>query len=184
MKTLVQGGTIVAFNGKSHTLIPNGYLIFEDDRVTEVGQDLPASPQQISDRQLDARGMLVCPGFINSHIHSGINAGDALQGDVTRRDYFGGNYMSFGAPLKGAPRPRGSDYDLRVRFGLLQALRGGATTMIDVGISCGNPERFVELVGEVGEVVVPVASNHERRAVRGLRQPVAVVVSAQEWSQA
>ena len=150
MKTLVQGGTIVAFNGKSHTLIPNGYLIFEDDRVTEVAQDLPASPQQISDRQLDARGMLVCPGFINSHIHSGINAGDALLGDVTRRDYFGGNYMSFGAPLKGAPRPRGSDYDLRVRFGLLQALRGGATTMIDVGISCGNPDRFVELVGEVG----------------------------------
>ena len=38
MKTLIEGGDIVAHDGRGHRLLRNGALVFEDDRIAFVGR--------------------------------------------------------------------------------------------------------------------------------------------------
>ena len=66
MSIRVDGGTVVAWSGASHELIPNGSVFIEGDSVKSVGTD----KSQQADRVIDASGKLVCPGFVNLHVHS------------------------------------------------------------------------------------------------------------------
>ena len=57
MRTLISGGWVVGFSGTTHTLIPNGVVVFEDDSIVHVGPDFDGT----FDREIDARGKLVSP---------------------------------------------------------------------------------------------------------------------------
>ena len=46
MRTLIQGGWIVGFEGSSHRLFRNGTLVFEDDRILHVGQRFEGEADQ------------------------------------------------------------------------------------------------------------------------------------------
>jgi len=61
MKTLIQGGWVVGFDGADHELLPDGVVVYEDHRVIHVGYSYVGE----TDRTIDARGKLVSPGFIN-----------------------------------------------------------------------------------------------------------------------
>ena len=37
MKTLIQGGWVVGHNGRGHELLPEGVVVYEDDRIVHVG---------------------------------------------------------------------------------------------------------------------------------------------------
>ena len=37
MRTLIQGGWVVGFDGRSHQLFRNGTLVFEDTTIVDVG---------------------------------------------------------------------------------------------------------------------------------------------------
>jgi hypothetical protein len=39
MQTKLQGGIVIGFDGQSHTLIRGGVIVWEDDRITYVGND-------------------------------------------------------------------------------------------------------------------------------------------------
>ena len=70
MRTLIQGGWIVGFDGRGHQLFRDGSLVYEHDRILHVGQRFEGQV----DQTIDARGMLVMPGLINTHLHLGTNA--------------------------------------------------------------------------------------------------------------
>jgi len=74
MRTLIQGGWVVGYSGGGHELIPNGCVVFEDDRVIHVGRQFDGAV----DRRVDAAGKLVSPGLINCHLHAATNAGQAV----------------------------------------------------------------------------------------------------------
>jgi 5-methylthioadenosine/S-adenosylhomocysteine deaminase len=97
MKTLIEGGWVVAFNGTSHEVYENGSVVFEDDCIVHAG----GSYTGVVDVRLSARGKLVSPGFINTHVHTTGNGGDYMLHDMAKNDYRTSNYLSFGAPLKG-----------------------------------------------------------------------------------
>src|SRR4030095_2971220 len=103
MSIRIDGGTAVGWSGMSHELIPNGSLLIEGDSITYVGTD----NSRAADRVSDASGKLVCPGFVNLHVHSQLNVGDYLLADVTKKDYLAANYFVFGAAVKeqAAPPP-------------------------------------------------------------------------------
>ena len=130
MKTLIEGGWVVAFNGKGHDVYEQGSVVFEDDRIVHAGGPYTGAV----DVRLSARGKLVSPGFINTHVHTSGNGGDYLLLDMAQNDYRTSNYMSFAAPLKGKMTPPPPEAAAALRtFVFLHALKQGATTIIDVG---------------------------------------------------
>ncbi len=147
MRTLIEGGWVVAFNGKSHEVYEQGSVVFEGDRIVHAGGPY-AGP---ADTRLSARGKLVSPGFINTHVHTTGNAGDYLLLDMAKNDYRTSNYMSFAAPLKGKMTPPPPEAVAALRtFVFLHALRQGTTTIIDVGGQRGDWEGYVRLIDELG----------------------------------
>ncbi|HKJ00143.1 MAG TPA: amidohydrolase family protein [bacterium] len=147
MKTLIEGGWVVAHNGTSHEVYQNGAVVIEDDHIVHAGGAY-AGP---ADARIDARGKLVSPGFINTHIHSAGPGGDYMLQDFSRSDWRTANYMAFAAPTKGkaAPPPPKAVAALRA-FVFLHALKGGSTTILDVGGHRGDWDGYVDLVDRVG----------------------------------
>jgi 5-methylthioadenosine/S-adenosylhomocysteine deaminase len=145
MRTLIRASWVVAFDGRSHELLRDGALVYEDDRVEWVGRSFEGQV----DRTIDAPGMLLMPGLINCHLHLGSNAPHTFFLDHTRADYFGANFWSYAVPRRGAADPRaGSRTDLEQRYGLWSAIRGGATTLLDIGTR--NAPEVARLAGELG----------------------------------
>ena len=66
MKTLIRNGTIVDPANNIQSL---GAVVIEDDRIAHVVLgDVPGDVPGDADRVIDARGLLVCPGFIDLHV--------------------------------------------------------------------------------------------------------------------
>ena len=147
MRTLIQGGWVVGYDGGGHELIPNGCVVFEGDRVIHVGRQFEGTV----DRRVEARGKLISPGFVNCHLHSATNAVQAVFLDGLKADYFGSNFIGYAAPRRGVAPPRAGDRaDLAGTYGLWSALRAGATTILDVGTMPGGPAAFTKVAGELG----------------------------------
>jgi 5-methylthioadenosine/S-adenosylhomocysteine deaminase len=147
MRTHIEGGWVVAFNGTSHEVHDRGSVVFEDDRIVHAGGRYTGP----ADARIDGAGTLVSPGFINTHVHTAGNAGDYLLLDMAKNDYRTSNYMSFAAPLKGKMTPPPAAAVAAVRtFVFLHALRNGTTTIIDVGGLRGDWDGYARLVDDLG----------------------------------
>src|SRR5512143_2580651 len=96
MKLRSDGGVVVGWSGHGHEIVPDGSVLIDGDSIKAVGTD----KSQPADRIIDASGKIVCPGFVDLHVHSQLNIGDYLLADVTRKDYLAANWFVFGAPLK------------------------------------------------------------------------------------
>ncbi|HXG52283.1 MAG TPA: amidohydrolase family protein [candidate division Zixibacteria bacterium] len=147
MSLRIDGGVVVAWSGAGHELIPNGSVYIDGDRIASVGIDR----SRPADRVIDAAGKLICPGFVNLHVHSQLNVGDYLLPDVTRKDYLCANYFVFGAPVKekAAPPPPAA-VAIGRKYALYTALRNGATTVLDPGGGPGDFEGYASIVGRLG----------------------------------
>jgi 5-methylthioadenosine/S-adenosylhomocysteine deaminase len=187
MKTLIQGGYVVGFNGTEHEVFVGGVVVFEGDRISYVGKGYTGP----IDKKIDARGCLVSPGFIGTHFHSGDNSGDYLLNEPDKPDYFGANYMTYVAPLRGRTRPPKS-LDVGQRFSFIHLLKSGVTTTVEQGGPGSDPERYIDMVEEVGircytgrnyssaEYVHEADGRieydwNEERAVEGLNKAVAFI---------
>jgi len=147
MRTLIQGGWVVGYDGRAHELIPNGSVVFEGDRVVHVGRRFEGTV----DRTVDAAGKLVSPGFVNCHLHAAVNAGQTVFIADGKLDYFGSNFIGYVAPRRGAAPPRtNANPEIGGRYGMWSAVRAGATTILDVGTMPGGPDAFTTLVGDLG----------------------------------
>ena len=147
MRTLIQGGWVVGFDGHGHELIPDGSVVVEGRQVIHVGRRFDGAV----DRTIDARGKLVSPGFINCHLHAAVNAGQTVFIADGKLDYFGSNFIGYVAPRRGVAPPRTmANAEIGGRYGMWSALRAGATTILDVGTMPGGPDAFTKLVGDLG----------------------------------
>jgi cytosine/adenosine deaminase-related metal-dependent hydrolase len=144
---MIQGSYVVGFDGKEHELIKDGVVVFNGDHIEFVGKEY----SQPVDKKIDAKGCLVSPGLINTHFHSGINASDYILNDSTKTDFFASNYLAHGGPTReGAHSAHLKDVDIGQRFSLIHVLKSGVTTTFDIGGPGGDPERYVDMVDQVG----------------------------------
>ena len=147
MKTLIEGGWVVAYNGTTHEVHERGAVVIENDTIVHAGGPYTGAV----DTTISARGKLVSPGFINTHVHTAGGGGDYLLLDMAKNDYRTANYMSFAAPLKGKMTPPPAETVAALRtFVFLHALKNGTTTVVDVGGLRGDWEGYARLVDELG----------------------------------
>jgi len=147
MKTLIQGGFVVGFNGTEHEIFKDGVVVFEGNRIEFAGKEYT----QPVDKKIDARGCLVSPGFIDTHFHSGINASDYILNDSTKTDFVASNYLAHGGPTReGAHAAHLKDVDVGQRFSLIHVLKSGVTTTFEIGGPGAEAQRYVDMVNQVG----------------------------------
>ncbi len=158
MRTLVRGGWIVGFAAGTHTLVRDGVVVFEDDRIVHVGPRFDGAV----DREIDARGKLVSPGFIDTHVHSGHRASHRLITDTGRPDYFGQPFFEISVPREGTrvggdpryarPDQPGADAGSRLlaTFTVAELLRNGVTTFMEFGSQRRVQEALLPEVERLG----------------------------------
>src|SRR6266567_26506 len=141
MRSRVTCGWLVGHDNGRHVLWRDAELVYENDRVVFAGKRFEGSV----DREIDARGQLVSPGFIDTHVHSGHRASHRLITDGGRPDYFGQPFLEISVPragkvVKGDPRYARPDDNsvmdelrLNARFTIAELLRNGITTFVEFG---------------------------------------------------
>jgi 5-methylthioadenosine/S-adenosylhomocysteine deaminase len=125
MSTLIQNATLVLPN----RVIPNGYLLIENDRIADIGYSpLAISNSPIANRQLQiigATNKLVLPGLINAHTHLEQTFMRGYSANRSLLDWLRNCIWK----LQGAMDVE--DVRLAATLGLVEAMRGGATTILN-----------------------------------------------------
>jgi 5-methylthioadenosine/S-adenosylhomocysteine deaminase len=154
-RTLVRGGWLATWDGREHRIIKRGEVVFQDGRILYAGPRF----EREADLVIDRPEWFVCPGFINLHGHIGVELLASFV-DITHTERFSPS-ESFvkQAPLNLMPSLTEEEKRLSAEVSLVQMLRCGATTVVDVGGSgpiwwLGNPpgdeEMLVDTVGRLG----------------------------------
>ena len=137
MRTLIQGGWVIGNRSSGHDLLRDGEVVFESDRIIHVGYGFEGPV----DARIDARGKLVAPGFIDSHVHSGHRALHRLLSDTGRPELLGQPFLEIALRRPGTsgadPRSAQGDISVQARFTIAELLRNGITTFIEFG---SNPK--------------------------------------------
>jgi 5-methylthioadenosine/S-adenosylhomocysteine deaminase len=115
---LVRDGQILRGDGALH----RGDLLIEDGRIAGVGQDLEAEGAET----IEATGMLVMPGLINSHMHSGENFNPGLYENLPLDVWFVRSHQV----TRSEPPEREAIYT-RTLLGAALMLSSGTTTAVD-----------------------------------------------------
>jgi 5-methylthioadenosine/S-adenosylhomocysteine deaminase len=141
MRTLIKAQWIVAHDGRGHTLLRDGVVVYDGRKIIHVGKAFEGRV----DRVIDASDKLVCPGFIDTHVHSGHRASHRLIADAGRPLYFGQPFLEISVPKEGrvvAGDPRylkpgdqavSAALELNALFTVAELLRNGVTTFVEFG---------------------------------------------------
>ncbi len=158
MRTKIKASWIVGYERGEHRLWHDAELVFEDDKIVFVGPRFDGE----TDREIDATGKLVCPGFIDTHVHSGHRASHRLITDTGRPIYFGQPFLEISVPREGKtvlgdPRylkhgDAGADaaLELNARFTVAELLRNGVTTFIEFGSQLRVQEALLKEIERLG----------------------------------
>lgn len=119
-RTLIKGGMIVSMDAAVRDL-PKGDLLIENGKIAAIAPSLAADNAEV----IDASGMIVLPGLINSHVHTWQSALRGVAADWTVAKYM----QSMHRGLAGHYRP--DDLYIANLMGALNQLNSGATTLVD-----------------------------------------------------
>src|ERR1700738_4643169 len=158
MRTRIRCGWLVGHANGHHTLWRDAELVFQDNTILFVGERFAGEV----DRDIDARGKLVAPGFIDTHVHSGHRASHRLISDIGRGDYFGQPFLEIsvareGTRVGGDPRYArpddnsvAEDLAMNARFTVAELLRNGITTFVEFGSQRKVQEALLQQIAELG----------------------------------
>jgi cytosine/adenosine deaminase-related metal-dependent hydrolase len=141
MRTKIEATWIVGHAGGGHRLIRDGAVVYEGNKILHVGKGFEGHV----DKTINAKGKLVAPGFIDTHVHSGHRASHRLITDTGRPMYYGQPFLEISVPregkvVKGDPRylkhgDAGVEaaFQLNATFTVAELLRNGVTTFVEYG---------------------------------------------------
>jgi cytosine/adenosine deaminase-related metal-dependent hydrolase len=145
MRTLVRGGWVIGHAQGGHCLYRDGIVVVEDDRILHVGYTF----QGRYEREIDARGKIVSPGLIDTHVHSGMRLAHRLLQDAGRPDFFGQPRSHFTIAREGTTIPYEAP-ELAARYTVAELLRNGTTTFVEIAGNYGGLEELAAEVGRLG----------------------------------
>jgi cytosine/adenosine deaminase-related metal-dependent hydrolase len=101
--------------------LAGGDVLIEGDRIAQVGKNLSAESAKV----IDATGDIVIPGFIDTHRHTWETSIRTCAPDYALITYFGAILDQF------APKYRPDDVLAANRWGALECINAGITTLVD-----------------------------------------------------
>jgi 5-methylthioadenosine/S-adenosylhomocysteine deaminase len=128
-RLLIRNGFVVSMDREVGDL-PNGDVLVEDGKIAEIGRGLDVSEAE----QIDATGMIVMPGFVDTHRHTWQTPVRGVLPSCTLDHYFAVMLGSVG----GHYRPE--DVYIGDYAGALEALNGGVTTLLDWSHISNTPD--------------------------------------------
>jgi 5-methylthioadenosine/S-adenosylhomocysteine deaminase len=130
-RIVIHAGYVIAYDGRGHRLLRDGAVMVEGDRIVSVGPR-PAAPAGADVEIVEARDAILTPGLISTHAHIG--------GSPLDRSFIEdrGNPQFFYSGLFELLPVRGSAQDedgtrACVDFSMAELLRGGVTTVMEIG---------------------------------------------------
>jgi len=158
MRTAIKAGWIVGYDNGGHTLIRNGVVVFEGNRIISVGPTFDGPV----DREIDAGDKLVSPGFIDTHVHYGHRASHRLLTDTGRPLFYGQPFLEVTIPKRGKKvsgdarwldhgesAPEGA-LELNATYTVAELIRCGVTTFAELGAQVAVQDALLEQVKRFG----------------------------------
>jgi 5-methylthioadenosine/S-adenosylhomocysteine deaminase len=128
-RLLLRGGTILSMDASVGNL-QAGDLLIENGRIAAIAPSL----ESVEAKVIDARGMIVIPGFVDAHRHAWQGALKRLMPNVDNlKDYSTGTHSAL------APHYRPQDMFVGNLLTALGCLDAGTTTIIDVSHNARTP---------------------------------------------
>jgi len=135
-RKLIRGGWVLTLDEKLGEL-RHGDVLVDGRQIAAIGRDLPAEGAEV----IDAEGMIVLPGFVDTHRHTWQSLARAAGVDWTLAAYF----QAVRGMLGENYRPQ--DLYTANLLGLVEALDSGITTMLDWSHLINSPEHADAAVG-------------------------------------
>jgi cytosine/adenosine deaminase-related metal-dependent hydrolase len=110
--------------------LPRADVLVEDDRIAEVRPDIAADGAKV----IDADGDIVVPGFVDTHRHTWETSIRTSAPDYTLGAYFAAILDKFG------PNYRAEDVLAANRWGAIECINAGITTLVDWSHIMNSPE--------------------------------------------
>lgn len=139
-RILLKGGSIITLDPAIGDL-PVGDLLIVGNRIADIGAEIAAADAQC----IDARGMIVSPGFVDTHRHTWQSCMRHRCVDCNPAAYF--EEMLF----RRGPTYRPEDVEIGTLLGAIAALDSGITTLLDWSHVQNSPEHSDAAVSALRE---------------------------------
>src|SRR5262249_40655569 len=149
---------VVGHERGHHTLIRDGEVVFEDNRILHVGKGFEGRV----DRTIDAKGKLVCQASFNTHFHSAPPPPLRRIPDTGRPMYSAQPFLEISVPkqgkivtgdpryLKHGDKGSAAAFALNAAFTVAELLRNGVTTFVEYGSQSSVQDALLAEVSRLG----------------------------------
>lgn len=121
---LIKNGTVLTINDEKQ-IFKKGFVLIENDLIVDVGVNDPPEAYENADQILDATNMAVMPGMVNAHTHLFQSFIRGLADDKPLLEWLEAAIW----PVAKALTPE--EAYVAAMVGLMENIRGGATSVID-----------------------------------------------------
>src|SRR5437773_3315937 len=129
-RMVIHAGHVIAFDGNGHRLLRDGSVVVDGGRIVSVG------PRQAdraeADETIEARDGILTPGLISTHAHLGGSPLDRsfIEDRGNPQFFYSGLFELL--PVRGAAQDEEATRAC-VDFSMAELLRGGVTTVMEIG---------------------------------------------------
>lgn len=128
MRTLIRASHIIAYQDGEHRHLRDGVIVVDGNEIIHVGKTFDGTV----DTELDATGMVVTPGFINTHAHLYESPLDkSFVEDKGPRQFYGSGLFEY-LPARSAASDE-STARACIDFSMAELIRSGTTTVMEIG---------------------------------------------------
>jgi len=140
----IDASHVIAYQDGGHRYLKDGVVVTEGNEIIHVGSQ--GSWQEPVEETIDASGMVVTPGFINTHAHLADSPLDkSFVEDMGRRQFYLSGLFEY-LPV----RSQAMDEEAAragLAFSMAELLRTGTTTVMEIGFHGEEAVRQAEQVG-------------------------------------
>ncbi len=138
----IDASHIIAFQNGGHRHLQDGVIVIDGNEIVHVGRDFDGPV----DETIDATGMVVTPGFVNTHTHLYESPLDkSFVEDKGRRQFYLSGLFEY-LPTRSAAMTD-ADAHACLAYSMAELLRTGTTTVMEIG---SYPEEAVRQAERFG----------------------------------